>query len=63
MKKLMTSLVAVLFLAVVSGPVSAAEPTPVKTPVTKSMKHKKLGHKRSKKAKKAVKPSSTPTVK
>jgi hypothetical protein len=60
MKRLIASLAAVLFLAVVSGSAFAAETVPAKTPTAKTMKHKGA-HK--KKKKKAMNPSSTPTVK
>ena len=63
MKKIIASLLTVLFLAAVSGPVLADEAKPVKTPVTKSMKHKKMGHKAKKKAVKKMKTSTTPTAK
>jgi hypothetical protein len=64
MKKSMVSLMAVLFLAAVSGPAFAAEPTPVQTPAAKSMKHKKVRHKKKMaKEKKAMKAESTPTAK
>jgi len=59
MKKLIAALMMILFVGAVSGPVWA-DTTPVKTPVAKSMKHKK---KMMKKKKKAMKPSSTPTAK
>ncbi len=59
MKRLIALLMSVLFLAVVSGPVFAADTAPMKTPVTKAGKHHKAHHSK----KKAAKPSATPTVK
>ena len=59
MKKLIVSLMTVLFLSALSGPVFAADTMPAKTPVAKSMKHKK----KMKRGKKAMKPNSTPTAK
>ncbi len=60
MKKVLATLLAVMFLAVVAGSAFAAEPTPSKTPAAKTMKHKRT-HK--KKMSKTVKPSTTPMVK
>lgn len=60
MKKWLASLVAVFFLAVVSGPVFADSAAPMATPGAKAMKHKKKSHK---KGKKSMKASSTPTAK
>ncbi len=62
MKKLIASLAAVFFLAVVSAPAFADVAAPVKTPVAKTMKHKKA-HKKMKKGKKAMRTTSTPTPK
>ncbi len=60
MKKLIVSLVTVLFLGTVSGFAFAASPTPGKTPVAKAMKSKK---KVMKKGKKVMKPKATPGAK
>ncbi len=59
MKKLMAVMMTVLFVGALSGPVWA-DTMPAKTPVAKTMKHKK---KSSKKGKKAMKPSATPMAK
>jgi hypothetical protein len=61
MKKWLASLVAVSFLASVSGPIFAAPATPGPAPAAKSMKHKKKTHK--KKGSQGAKAGSTPTAK
>jgi hypothetical protein len=59
MKRLIAALMMILFAGAVSGPVWA-DTMPAKTPVAKTMKHKK---KSSKKGKKAMKPKATPMAK
>ncbi len=63
MKKLLASVLTIMFLGVISGPLFAQTPAPEKTPVAKTMKHKKTHKKRMEKAKKAATPSTTPTAK
>lgn len=60
MKKLIVSLVTVLFLGTVSGFAFAAGPSPAKTPAVKAMKSKK---KSMKKGKKKMKAKATPGAK
>ncbi len=66
MKKLLGSVLAVLFLACVAAPVFAADAPNTATPTAKAMKHKaaKNHHKKAARKKKgAAKPSETPAPK
>lgn len=64
MKKFVSSLMAILFVAAVSAPVFADQAKTSATPVSKTMKHKGVhAHKKVKKAKTSMKQKSTPTTK
>lgn len=66
MKKIIAASAALFFLVASSGPLFAAEATPVTTPAAKTAKHAKHHWKKAahgkKKAKVKAKASSTPTT-